>query len=179
MRTLFPVSGLLSLLALGAGCEPVLFSAEIDAPEVCVGGLELPFPPSSFDVETEDTISADDLGIPDDEALELALRLRSLSITPMAGVGDLGFLDALIVTATPVDPDSELPELVLIDMDSGDLREDGSLYAEPPSPVEMAHYLRSGDLLFRVEASGERPDFMWAAELELCFDASARYEQSF
>ena len=43
---------LLLLLAPAAGCDPVLFSAEIDAPQVCVSGLAAGFEASSFESTT-------------------------------------------------------------------------------------------------------------------------------
>jgi hypothetical protein len=176
MRNLFSLCGSLAVLALGAGCDQSLFSAKIEAPEVCLGGLAVPFPPDSFDVASEDTISADELGMPDDENLDLTVNVRSLALTPMAGVSDLGFIDVLNVHAAPADPASQLPWVALIAMDGTSMMADGSMYGEPPSPVDISDHLRSGDILFRIDAAGERPDFMWMAEMELCVDAVARYE---
>lgn len=175
MRNLNTVCGALPALLLAAGC----FSAKIDAPEVCLGGLALPFPPNSAssDVATEDTISADDLGVPEDEDLDLTVNVRSLAMASMSDeVSDLGFFDLVTVHAAPADPASELQAVALVEMDGDSMMEDGSMYGEPPSPVDISDHLRAGELLFRVDASGDRPDFMWMAEMELCVEAVARYE---
>lgn len=172
MRITISVCGLLPVLALGAGC----LSAKIEAPEVCLGGLAVPFPPNSFDVASEDTISADDLGVPDDEDADLTVHVRSLRMAPMSGVGDLTFLDTMNVHAAPADPASELQAVALVEMDSANMMEDGSMYGEPPSPVDISDHLRAGELLFRIDATGERPEIMWMAEMELCVEAVARYK---
>ncbi len=172
MRNLFSVCGLLPVLALGAGC----FSAKIEAPEVCLGGLAVPFPPDSFDAATEDTISADDLGVPDDEDVDLKVHVRSLAFAPMTGVGDLSFLDTLAVHAAPADPASELHAVALVEMDDANMMEDGSMYGEPQDPVDITEHLRAGEMLFRIDAAGDRPDVMWMAEMELCVEAVARYK---
>jgi hypothetical protein len=177
MRTHFALFGLSSLLALGAGCDPVLFSAELDAPEVCVGGLPLPFPAESIDATTDQAISGDELGVPDSDDLELKVKVRSLALTPVTGVTDLSFMQGLSVWAASADPASDLPDVTIIDMDAGDLQDDGSLYVEPPSPVEIGDHLRAGDVLFTVEVAGDRPEMTWAAEMELCVHANARFEK--
>ena len=158
MRTLVSVFGLVSVLALGAGCDPVLFSAELDAPDLCVGGMALPFPPDSFDASTEQTISADDLGVPDDDQLELQVSVTSLHIAPLLGVGDLGFVHSVTVHASAADPTSALSSVSIVEMDAGDMQGDGSLYVEPPAPVDISPYLLAGDVVFTVQAAGERPD---------------------
>jgi hypothetical protein len=170
--------GLLSSLALGAGCDPVLFSAELDAPDLCVGGLALPFPADSFDASTAQTISADDLGVPDNDDIDLQVSVRSLSLAPLVGVDDLGFVQSLSVHAAAADPASALPGVSIVDMDSGEMQDDGSLYVEPPAPVDISAYLRSGDVLFTVEAAGDRRETAWAASMEVCVHANARIEQA-
>jgi hypothetical protein len=171
MRTLVSTFGPLFALAL-AGC----FSADVDVPEVCIGGLAIPVPPASADIEAEDTISADELGVPDSEDFDLGVQVRSVSITPVQGVDDLSFLDHISVIAAPADPGSSLPEVVLIDMDAGDLQADGSLRSEPSPRPELADHLRAGEVLFRVEMAGDRPDHMWMADMELCVHASGSYQ---
>lgn len=172
MRTLFSVFGLVAALPIGAGC----LSAKIDAPEVCLGGLAVPFPPDSFDVVSEDAISADELGVPDGDDVELTVNVRSLALAPMEGVSDLRFLDLVNVRATPADPASALQAVELVQMDATSMMEDGSMYGEPPSPVDISDHLRAGELLFRIDATGEQPEIMWMAEMELCVEAVARYK---
>jgi hypothetical protein len=172
MRTLLSVFGLAAALPLGAGC----LSAKIDAPEVCLGGLAVPFPPDSFDVVSEDTISADELGVPDGDDVELTVNVRSLALAPMEGVSDLRFLDLVSVQAAPADPASALQAVELVQMDATSMMEDGSMFGEPPSPVDISDHLRAGELLFRIDATGERPEIMWMAEMELCVEAVARYK---
>ena len=172
MRTLLSVFGLVAALPLGAGC----LSAKIDAPEVCLGGLAVPFPPDSLDVVSEDTISADELGVPDGDDVELTVNVRSLALAPMEGVSDLRFLDLVSVHAAPADPASALQAVELVQMDATSMMEDGSMFGEPPSPVDISSHLRGGEILFRIGATGEGPEFMWMAEMELCVEAVARYE---
>ena len=172
MRITMSVCGLLPVLALGAGC----LSAKIDAPQVCLGGLAVAFPPDSFEAASEDTISADDLGVPDDEDVDLKVHVRSLAMAPMTGVGDLSFLDTMSVHAAPADPASALQAVALVEMDSANMMEDGSMYGEPPAPVDITDHLRAGEMLLRIDAAGDRPDFTWMAEMELCVEAVARYE---
>ncbi len=173
MRTLLTACGLAAALPLGAGC----LSAKIDAPEVCLGGLAVPFPPDSADVATEDTLSADDLGVPDDEDVELTINVRSLALASMSDeVSDLSFFDLVRVQAAPADPASALQAVELVQLDSTSMMEDGSMYGEPPSPVDISDHLRAGELLFRIDATGERPEIMWMAEMELCVEAVARYK---
>ena len=173
MRNLITVCGLLPVVALGAGC----MSAKIEAPEVCLGGLTVPFPPGSTDVASEDTISADDLGVPDDEDVDLTINVRSLALASMSDeVSDLSFFDLVNVHAAPADPASALDAVELVQLDATSMMEDGSMYGEPPSPVDISDHLRAGELLFRIDATGERPEIMWMAEMELCVEAVARYE---
>ena len=176
MRNLIPVCGPLAVLALGAGCDPALFSAKIDAPEVCLGGLAVPFPPDGEDVASEDTISADELGVPSGDDIDLTVNVRSLALAPMSGVSDLRFLDLVSVRAAPADPASQLHSVGLVEMDATSMMEDGSMYAEPPAPVDISEHLRAGELLFRIDATGDQPDFLWMAEMELCVEAIARYK---
>ena len=173
MRTLVTAFGLLPALALGAGC----FSAELDAPDVCVGGLAVPFPANSFDAATDETISADDLGVPDSDQLDLRVEVRSLAVAPLVGVTDLDFVSALSVHAAAADPASALPEMPIIDMDAADMQDDGTLFAETPDPVDITDYLLAGDVRFIVNAAGEEPEMDWAAAMELCVHANAHYEK--
>lgn len=172
MRTLNVFFALSSLLALGAGC----FSAELDAPEVCVGGLPLPFPEDAADASTEQAISGDELGMPDSDDFALEVKVRSLAIKPVMGVTDLDFMEAMSVWAAPADPASSLTEVAIVEMASGELQDDGSLRVEPPVPVEIGAHLQAGDVLFNVELAGDRPETSWVAEMELCVHAKARYE---
>jgi hypothetical protein len=170
MRTLVSTFGPLFALAL-AGC----FSADIDVPEVCVGGLAIPVPPASTDITAEDTLSADELGVPDSDDIELGVEVRSVSIAAIQGVDDLSFIDQISVIAAPADPGSSVPEVALIAMDGGDLQADGSLRSEPSPRPELADLLRAGEVQFRVEMAGDRPDHRWMADMELCVHASAHY----
>jgi hypothetical protein len=177
MRTLVSVFALLPVLALGAGCDPVLFSAEIDAPAVCIGGMALEFPPGSFDASTDETISADDLGVPDDDQFDLHVSVKSLSLSPLPGAGDLSFVDSVSVHAKAGDPATTLPQVSIGDMDSGDMQDDGSLYLEPPAPVAIGQYLLAGAVVFAVQASGDRPESVSGATMEVCVHANARFER--
>jgi len=170
MRKFVPFCGALTILALSAGC------AKIEAPEVCLGGMAVPFPPDTFDVATEDAISADELGVPDDDSVDLTVNVRSVALAPMSGVDDLEFLDRVTVHAAPAAPDSALPELALVEMDAASMTEDGSMYGEPAEPVDISEHLRDGEVLFRIGATGKGPDSMWMAQMELCVEAVARYQ---
>lgn len=163
----------LSLLFLAAA--PACVSAEIDAPEICVGGMELPFRPEAYGTTTEDSISGDDLGVPDSDSLDLVVIVRSVAITPTEGVSDLDFLSSLSVRAASAEPDSGLDEVMLIQMDGGDHMDDGSMFAEPTQPADIADHLRAGEVVFRVDIDGALPDTMWMTDMDLCVHAVANY----
>jgi hypothetical protein len=179
MRTLFPVLGLFPALLLASGCEPMLLSAEIDAQEICVSGLTVPFAPSGYSGDTDSPISGEDLGFPDSDNFVVDVRVLSVGMTPAEGVTDLEFLDALSVSAAPADPASALPELMLIEMDEADHTSDGAMYAESANPADIADHLREGDVFFRFALSGDLPDEVWMADMDLCVHAVARYNQPF
>ena len=178
MRITKSLLGLVPVLGLAAGCsDPVLFSAEIDAPEICISGLRVPFPPSNYEGNTDSPISGQDLGMPDSDAFDLDVTVRAVGITPVSGVRDLEFLDALTVSAVPADPSSGLPELMLVEMDEADHMPDGAMYAEPEAPANIATHLEAGDVFFRFGLSGQLPDTVWEADVDLCVHAVASYEK--
>jgi hypothetical protein len=178
MRIIKSLLGLVPVLGFAAGCDqPVLFSAEIDAPDICISGLRVPFPPSDYHGNTDSPISGQDLGMPDADAFELDVTVRAVGITAVSGVSDLGFLDALTVSAVAADPGSALPELMLVEMDEADHTADGAMYAEPETPANIATHLEAGDVFFRFGLSGQLPDTVWEADVDLCVHAVASYEK--
>lgn len=179
MRTLITISSLLATAVFASGCDPVLFSAEVDAPEICISGLRVPFPPSGYTGNTDHPISGESLGFPDSEDLELDVSVRSVGIAPTVGVDNLDFLDGLSVSAVPVDLNSDLDEVMLVEMSDADHVGDGSMYAEPEQPVNIADHLRGGDILFKFDLSGDLPDFVWETEMDLCVHAKASYTKPF
>lgn len=179
MRITKSLLGLVPVLGLAAGCsDPLSFSAEIDAPEICISGLRVPFPPSDYQGNTDSPISGQDLGMPDSDAFDLDVTVSAVGLTPISGVRDLGFLDALTVSAVAADPASALPELMLVEMDEADHTPDGAMYAEPEAPANIAAHLESGDVYFRFGLSGELPDTVWEADVDLCVHAVASYEKA-
>jgi hypothetical protein len=177
MRTLLSALALLPALGLAAGCDPVLFSAEVDAPEICISGLRVPFPPSGYTGSTDHPIAGEDLGFPDGDDFEIDVSVRSVGIIPTVGVDDLSFIDALSVRAVPADPASDLGDLMLVEMNDANHMNDGSMYAEPREPANIADHLRGGDVLFKFDLAGDLPDVLWETEMDLCVHAVARYEK--
>lgn len=178
MRTITSLFGLLPVIVLGAACDqPMLFSAELDAPDICIGGMRVPFPPSGYAGNTEHPISGEDLGMPDGDGYDLDVTVHAVGITASSGVDDLDFLDALTVTAVSADPATGLPELMLVEMDDADHTGDGAMYAEPAHPANIATHLRAGDVFFRLDLSGDLPDTLWEADMDLCVHAVASYDK--
>ncbi len=177
MRTLIPIFGLLPSLVLASGCDPVLFSAELDAPDVCIDGYRLSFPPLGMEASSENTMSTDDLGLPDTDGIDLNVSVLSVGFAPTAGVEDLGFVHALSLRATSADQASSLPDVMVVDMDAADVTTDGGLYSEPETPVDIASQLTRGDVAFRLAVAGDLPDLAWQTRMELCVHAMARYRQ--
>lgn len=187
MRTPFLFSLLLPAVVLTVGCDSY-YSAEIDAPEICFGGIEFPFvPPVPSEVSghiepgtettTEHTVSGDELGIPDLDKLELELNATSLAMMPMSGVADLEFIHSLSIRAVPAEPESDLAPVVLAEQDAGDRGDDGALRVLPGSPADLAPLLRAGDVTFQVALTGELPEVEWQAQMELCVHARASYRE--
>ncbi len=177
MRNVFSVLSLVPLLTLAAGCEPALFSAEIDAPEICISGLSVPFPPSGYTGDTDSPISGDDLGFPDSDGFEIDVKVLSVGITATDGVEDLEFLDTLSVSAAPADAATDLPELMLIEMDEADHTSDGAMYSRAAQPANIADHLSAGDVFFRFALTGDLPDVVWHADMDLCVHAVASYKK--
>lgn len=175
-RTLAPFLGIVPVLVLG-GCEPVYFSAKLDAPSVCLNGFAFSFAPSGTSAVSEDMMSGDDLGVPDWNDLELDVMVMGVALAPTAGVSDLGFVEALSVRAAPADQASDVPEIMVVDMDGADLMSDGRLYAEPESPVDIAPHLRGGDVVLKIDVAGDLPAGAWESDLDLCVHAKARYRK--
>jgi hypothetical protein len=171
MRNLVPVFTLLPVLAAGAGC----FSAEIDAPEICLSGLTVPFVPEAYGMPAEKALSSDDLGVPDGDDVDLAVMVKGVGIAPTEGVSDMDFVDALTMSAAPADAASGLPEVLVVDMGAGNHTSDGAMYAEPTDRVDIGPHLRAGDVLLRVAISGDLPDYMWQTSMDLCVHAKAKY----
>ena len=177
MRIPIPMFGLLPALALASGCEPVLFSAKLDAPDVCISGYRLSFPALGIEASTENTMSSEDLGIPDSDGIDLDVFVMAVGFTATSGVGDLRFLDALSVRAGSTDQASSLPDVMMVEMDAADLTTDGAMYSEPQTPVDIAPHLTDGEVAFRLAATGDLPDVAWEGSMELCVHAMARYRK--
>jgi hypothetical protein len=173
---LFPV--LVPALALAAGCDPVLFSAELDAPEVCISGLEVPFPPSGYTGDTDRPINSGMLGVPQSKDFDLNIEVTSIRLAPTSGVSDLDFVHELRVSAVAAGPAAHRgDEVTLIEMDDSSRMDDGSMFAEPEVAPDIADLLMSGDVIFRFDLSGELPDDLWRANMDLCAHAVAQISQ--
>jgi hypothetical protein len=91
------------------------------------------------------------------------------------GVDDLDFIDTMNIRAASAEPDSDMPEMTLVDEDPGEHHADGSMSAEPGEPTDMAPMFSRGDVLFLVDVTGELPDTVWQTRMELCMHAKAGY----
>src|SRR5262245_48022462 len=144
MRSLIPVLGLSSALVLASACDPVLFSAELEIPEVCIGGYQLEFSPVGTEVSGEsgkNRLSRDDLGLPDSDSFEIKVRVQGLGVAPTSGVDDLSFIEELKISAAAADDASDVAEVMLVDLDPSDLTSDGALWGEPETPVDISAHL--------------------------------------
>lgn len=172
------LAALAPALLLFTACEPVYFSARVDVPEMCISGLKVTFPPMTAGATADNTLTADDIGLSELDTVDVDLDVDVLAVglTPSAGVSDLGFLDTLKVKASSLDDGAELPAVNVIEMDRGDHLGDGAMYAEQAQPVNIATYLRAGQVVFAVDLEGDLPQVEWSTELDLCVHASAGYK---
>ena len=177
MRALF--SGLLGTsIALLAGCDATYFSVEIDAQDVCVGNLVVPFLPSQLDGTFTETLSTSDLGFVLADGFDPRVEIFSFELTPIAGVEDLRFIESLLIQMAPESGAEELPVFDLIRMSGTDSLEGGALYTEPEAIVDISTYIAEGELVLSMELAGESPETPWVASLDLCAHTSATYKKS-
>ena len=172
------LAALAPALLLQTACQPVYFSARVDVPEMCISGLEVSFPPGAAAATADNTLTADDIGLSelDPVNVDLSVNVLAVGLTPDAGVTDLGFLDTLRVKASSLDDSAELPAISVIEMDRGDYLGDGAMYAEQAQPVNIATYLRAGQVAIAVDLEGDLPQVEWSTQLDLCVHAAAGYQ---
>jgi hypothetical protein len=172
----FKVPSLVALVALAAGCEPVLFSAEIDAQAVCVSGLDFSFPGLATEANTLSAMSAADLGtgLPDD--IEIDVEIIEVGVQPMSGTPDLSFLQRLAIQATAVDQSTGVPDMEMLEMTAAD-QVDNGLRAEPAVPVDISTMLGSGNVIFAIQVDGDLPESGWEGTMDLCVHTRAKYSQ--
>ena len=178
MRPFLLLAVFLPALSLSTGCDARLFTAEIQAPEICATGLGFSVPPAISEVVADRPLSLADLGfeLPQIDSGDLLLEVAVLGVgvVPDSGVDDLRFLDHLRVQAVPSEG-SALPPLELIQMSPDDHMSDGAIYAEPDGPVDLAEHLRAGAVSLAVDLQGELPEVAWSSALEVCVEVVASY----
>jgi hypothetical protein len=168
----------LPVISLASGCDPSMFSAQVEAPEICVTGLAFSVPAAAGEAVADQPLSLADLGLEllGEVAGEPALEVEVLGVglVPGAGVTNLQFLDALRVRAVATE-DLALPPLDVVEMNRGDHMSNGAIYAEPEHRVDLARHLRAGGLALAIELEGELPQVAWGSTLELCVQVVASY----
>jgi hypothetical protein len=177
------IAALLGFLGLAAGCEPVLYSAQIEVEEACVSGLTFEVPASvatpgqDLAIDAQQPLSTGDLasGLPDD--VELEVQVVEVGITAVSGVADLSFLDRLGITAMALDPTTITPPVTMVQMGDDDHTDDGAMRAAPANPVDITDMLRSSDVLFGVLLAGELPASGWQGALDVCVHTRAKYSR--
>jgi hypothetical protein len=167
-----------SLFPVVSACDGTVFSVELDAPEICVHGLQAPFGPSQSSATFEDTLSDHDLGPLTSDKVEPEIEVLSVGLAPSFGVSDLGFVDDLIVEMAPLDATANLPPLELMRMSGTEPAADGGLYSEPETAIDITSYLAEGEVVFSLELAGDIPAQPWTATLDICLHARGKYSET-
>jgi hypothetical protein len=144
----------LLLLALStAACEPVLFSAEIEASEVCISGLEVYFPPSGELATTARPLSAEDLGAAIADQLDFEIDVLEIGLR--SDEKDLSTIEHIGINLTPTDPAAALPN----------------------QPVDITVYIESSEILFGFQVVDPTATAAWAGTMDLCVHTRGAFTQ--
>lgn len=178
MRTVLRSSALLAVLAL-AGCEPVLFKAELDAPDVCLKGIAVTFPPTSVAALGSDPLSYTDLADALPDEVDLDIEVLELALTPAGGLASLDFVDRMAVRMQPLDPTASVAGVQLVELTSADHQSDGSMRRAPDAPIDISGFLSATDALFAFDVAGDLPEDTWQGEMDICVHTKASYTKDF
>jgi hypothetical protein len=167
-----------ALLALAAGCEPALFSAELDVPEVCFHGIDVTVPGSSLAALTSDPLSFADVadGIPED--LDVQVEVLELGLRP-AGLPDLDFIDSVGVSMQPQDPTAPRSAVALAELGADSHQADGTMRARTGHPIDVTDFLAAGPAVFALDLDGEMPTAEWHGTMDVCVHTQASYRKDF
>ena len=155
------------------------FAAEIESGEICIVDMAVEFPgvpaaPSaSIETELQTALGEDDLGIQLSEDLEIDVGVVSVALSPSAGIANLDFVDHMAITVGAAE--SPIPNTLVVSLSKDDRLDDGALYAQPASAVDVSAHIRAGELVLDFAISGELPKASWQATTDLCLSAAAGY----
>jgi len=169
------VAGLAGIATSSTGCTLVSIEASVEEACLTHQDLEVERLPDTPMVATR--IAFDDLGGLGDLAdLADEVRFVRFGARGMAGVHDLGFIDAATVTIASGDPDSTLPSLVVYDC-AGDCTPDGVTLSVPAQPdTDAIAFIRESSLVVDVELHGEMPTSKMTLAIDVCVTGTLSYE---
>jgi hypothetical protein len=178
MPAVLRLSALVAALAV-AGCQPALFAAEVDVPDVCFHGIAVTFPPNGEIAVSSDPLSFSELAgeLPDD--LDVQIEVLELGLRPTVGVDDLDFVDRVGVQMRAVDPEASIAAMPLVTLGADDHQADGTMRRETDSPIDVTAFLSSTDAVLALDLSGELPPTTWEGEMDLCVHTRASYRKDF
>jgi hypothetical protein len=177
---------LLSVLAFATVPGCTLVDVEVRVPEVCLSYDELevegvPLPEGIDGTHTiQRSFAIDDLSsfheITDHDADVAFVRGEILALS---GISDFSFIDAARIVISSGDEGSTLPPLVLFECDGDCVAAGGALDMTPDARRDAVEYLRGNSLVIDIEMTGRPPADAWSMRVDVCFQASARYQYEY
>ena len=178
MKTVFTIFSLAAIASL-SGC---LLSAEGELPDVEVTEKDVAIPAAPLEADGSDVAIAVSfkqkparVGLPKDSFTDV--RVLGVTVTAKSGVGDLGFLKVLRVTATSPEAAAAgfAPVEIALFQRSSDQAGGPVLVIPTDPPADITQLWQSNEVVFTLQAIGQMPTMAWTADIGLRFGATLTY----